>query len=272
MITPILSARALTRTFGGRSASMLGPAEPEVKALDGVDLDLLPGRTMGVVGESGSGKTTLARLFLLLDRPTSGEVLFENRDAASLSVAGKQGFRRRVQPVFQNPYSSLNSRMNVGAVVSEPLRSTGSASGSELRERAAEALRKVGLSPDDVRRFPGEFSGGQRQRIAIARAIASRPDLIILDEPVSSQDISVRAQILNLLKDLQDETGAAFLLITHDLSTLRFMCDEVAVMHRGRIVERGAAKQVCEDPQDTYTRTLLASALSIDGNQSPATP
>jgi ABC-type oligopeptide transport system ATPase subunit len=161
--------------------------------------------------------------------------------------------------------------MRVGAIVAEPLASTSSVSTLECRERAREALAKVGLSPDDARRFPGEFSGGQRQRIAIARATVSRPDLIILDEPVSSQDISVRAQILNLLKDLQDETGAAFLLITHDLSTLRFMCDEVAVMHRGRIVERGATEDVCGAPQAAYTRTLLSSILSIDPDQSQAT-
>ena len=264
MTMPILSARALARTFGRRNASLLGPAEPEVKALDGVDIDLLPGRTLGIVGESGSGKTTLARLLLVLDKPTAGDVLFKGRSATSFDAGDRREFRRRIQPVFQNPYSSLNPRMSVGALVAEPLLSTGSTSGAERRDRVAEALRKVGLSPDDTRRFPGEFSGGQRQRIAIARAIASRPDLVILDEPVSSQDISVRAQILNLLKDLQDETGMAFLLITHDLSTLRFMCDEVAVMHRGRIVERGVAAAVCDTPQDAYTRTLLASVLSID--------
>ncbi len=264
MSEAILSARSLSKTFGGRTASLLGPAEPAVKALEDLDVDLVRGRTLGIVGESGSGKTTLARLLLMLERPTSGEILFNGKPVAAIGAKGRRDFRRRIQPVFQNPYSSLNPRMSVGAIVSEPLLSTGAFSGAQRRQLAGEALARVGLSPDDARRFPGEFSGGQRQRIAIARAIAPQPDLLILDEPVSSQDVSVRAQILNLLKDLQDKTGAAFLLITHDLSTLRFMCDDVAVMHRGRIVEHGTAAQVCVTPRHAYTRTLLSSSLSID--------
>jgi ABC-type microcin C transport system duplicated ATPase subunit YejF len=264
MSEAILSARSVSKLFGGRGAAMLGPSDPAVIALGGVDLDIVRNRTLGIVGESGSGKTTLARLLLLLDRPTSGQILFEGQDAAKLDAAPRKDFRRRIQPVFQNPYSSLNPRMSVGAIIAEPLRSTGAAPVRERRERARESLVKVGLSPDDARRFPGEFSGGQRQRIAIARAIASRPDLVILDEPVSSQDISVRAQILNLLKDLQAETGMAFLLITHDLSILRFMCDDVAVMQGGLIVEQGPASQVCDAPQNAYTQALMASALSID--------
>jgi ABC-type microcin C transport system duplicated ATPase subunit YejF len=265
MSTAILSARGLGKTYGGRSASLLGPAIPAVRALDDAGLDAFAGRTLGIVGESGSGKTTLARLLLLLERPEEGDVLFEGRSIASLDAMQRREFRRRIQPVFQNPYSSLDPRMNVGNIIAEPMAATSAASPAERRERTREALLKVGLSPDDTRRFPGEFSGGQRQRVAIARAIASKPDLIILDEPVSSQDISVRAQILNLLKDLQDETGMGFLLITHDLSTLRFMCDDVLVMHRGRIVERGSAAQVCDQPADPYTQTLVSSVLSIDG-------
>jgi ABC-type oligopeptide transport system ATPase subunit len=264
MSAPILAAKGLGKSFGGRSASLLGPAEPAVRALDGVDLVAHAGRTLGIVGESGSGKTTLARLLLLLDKPSEGEVLFDGRNAAILDAAQRRDFRRRIQPVFQNPYSSLNPRMRVGEIIAEPMAATGAAPLDERRDRAWEALRKVGLSPDDARRFPGEFSGGQRQRIAIARAIASRPELIILDEPVSSQDISVRAQILNLLKDLQEESGAGFLLITHDLSTLRFMCDEVMVMHRGKVVERGPAARICEAPENPYTQELVASVLPID--------
>jgi ABC-type oligopeptide transport system ATPase subunit len=263
-MTAILSAQGVSKTFGGRAASLLGPAEPSIVALDGVDLEIKAGRTMGIVGESGSGKSTLARILLMLEQPGAGEVTFEGRSVRELSAEERRAFRRRIQPVFQNPYSSLNSRMSVGEIVAEPLAATGSATAGERRERARTALAKVGLAPDDTKRFPAEFSGGQRQRIAIARAIASRPDVIVLDEPVSSQDISVRAQILNLLKDLQEETGAAFLLITHDLSTLRFMCDDVAVMHRGRIVERGPAAEICNNPQNAYTQTLLASTLSID--------
>jgi ABC-type oligopeptide transport system ATPase subunit len=264
MTGAILSARSLTKTFGGQRATVLGAAVPRLTALDGVSIDIIRGRTLGVVGESGSGKTTLGRLLLLLDRPSSGEVLFEGHNTATLDARGHREFRRRVQPVFQNPYSSLNPRMTVSAIVSEPMLWSGAADRGERRTRVAEALTSVGLSPDDARRFPGEFSGGQRQRIAIARAIASQPDVIILDEPVSSQDISVRAQILNLLKDIQEQRGVAYVLITHDLSILSFMCDEVAVLHQGKVVELGAAAQVCSAPKHPYTSTLLSSVLSID--------
>jgi ABC-type oligopeptide transport system ATPase subunit len=264
MTDAVLSARALSKTFGGQRATVLGAAVPKLTALDNVSLDIVRGKTLGVVGESGSGKTTLGRLLLLLDQPSSGEVLFDGHNAATLNSASRREFRRRVQPVFQNPYSSLNPRMAVGAIISEPLLWSGAASGEERRACVAEALTSVGLSPGDARRFPGEFSGGQRQRIAIARAIASQPDVIILDEPVSSQDISVRAQILNLLKDIQEQRGVAYLLITHDLSTLSFMCDEVAVLHQGKVVELGPAAQVCSAPKHAYTTTLLSSVLSID--------
>ena len=264
MTGAMLSARSLSKSFGGQRATVLGAAVPRLTALDNVSLDIMRGKTLGVVGESGSGKTTLGRLLLLLDQPSFGEVLFEGRNAALLDAAGRREFRRRVQPVFQNPYSSLNPRMTIGAIVSEPLLWSGAAGREERRARVAEALVSVGLSPDDIGRFPGNFSGGQRQRIAIARAIASQPHVIILDEPVSSQDISVRAQILNLLKDIQEQKGVAYLLITHDLSTLSFMCDEVAVLHQGKVVEHGTAAQVCTAPKHAYTATLLSSVLSID--------
>jgi ABC-type oligopeptide transport system ATPase subunit len=264
MTDAILAARVLSKTFGGQRATALGAAVPKLTALDNVSLDIQRGKTLGIVGESGSGKTTLGRLLLLLDQPSSGEVLFEGRNAAALGASGRRDFRRRVQPVFQNPYSSLNPRMPVGAIISEPLLWSGATNRQARRTRVADALTAVGLSPDDARRFPGEFSGGQRQRIAIARAIASQPDVIILDEPVSSQDISVRAQILNLLKDIQEQRGVAYLLITHDLATLSFMCDDVAVLHQGKVVELGPAAQVCNAPKHPYTATLLSSVLSID--------
>jgi ABC-type oligopeptide transport system ATPase subunit len=263
-MSAMLSARGISKTFGGRLASALGPASPLVQALSNVDVSIEKGRTLGIVGGSGCGKTTLARLLLLLDAPTTGEILFEGIPAVKLEAAQRRDFRRRIQPVFQYPYASLDPRMKIGAIVSEPLLSTGAALAPERRERAYEALVRVGLSPDDAKRFPAEFSGGQRQRIAIARAIASRPDIVILDEPVSSQDISVRSAILNLLKDLQDESGMGFLLITHDLSTLRFMCDEVAVMAHGHIVEQGSAEAVCAAPQHAAARALFASALALD--------
>ncbi len=265
MTGPILSTRNVTRTFPGQGSG--GPGRPAVHALGGVDIDVHTGRTLGVIGESGCGKTTLARLLLMLDKPTSGEIRFEGANVQTLSAAQRREFRRRIQPVFQNPYASLNPRMKVGAIIAEPLLAGGGTTGAQRRERTADALRSVGLTPDDAKRFPSEFSGGQRQRIAIARAVVSRPDLVILDEPVASQDISVRAQILNLLKDLQDETGMGFLLVTHDLSTLRFMCDEVVVMKGGLVVERGPAAQLCDAPQTDYARELFGAALSIDASQ-----
>jgi ABC-type microcin C transport system duplicated ATPase subunit YejF len=262
MSTPILSARNVTRTFPGQGSG--GPGRPPVHALGGVDIDVHVGRTLGVIGESGCGKTTLARLLLMLDRPTSGEILFEGQNVEALTHAQRRDFRRRIQPVFQNPYASLNPRMKVGAIISEPLLVGGGTTSTDRHDRTAAALRSVGLTPEDAKRFPSEFSGGQRQRIAIARAVVSRPDLVILDEPVASQDISVRAQILNLLKDLQDETGRGFLLVTHDLSTLRFMCDDVVVMKGGLVVERGPARELCDAPQTDYARELFGAALSID--------
>ena len=263
-MSALLSARNLSRTFGGARPSMLGHAAPAIQALSQVDLDIEKGRTLGVIGPSGCGKTTLARLLLRLDRATEGAILFEGENVTGLGASQRRDFCRRIQPVFQNPYASLDPRMSIGAIIAEPLLSTGAATAIERRERAHAALGRVGLSPDDAKRFPAEFSGGQRQRIAIARAITSRPDIVILDEPVSSQDISVRAAILNLLKDLQEETGMGFLLITHDLSTLRFMCDDVAVMSEGRIVERGPAAEVCGAPQHAATQALFASALVLD--------
>ena len=256
MTDAILSATGAGRTFETRGG--------RVHALADVDLACVPGRSLGVVGESGCGKTTLTRLLLGLDAPTSGEVRFRGTPITALKGAERKAYRRAVQPVFQNPYSSLNPRLTVGRIVGEPLEVAAEMPRRQRHERVAEVLTAVGLSPDDAARAPAHFSGGQRQRIAIARAIASKPDLLILDEPVSSQDISIRAQILNLLKDLRDAYGLATLFVSHDLATVRFMCDEVLVIYLGRVVERGSGETICTAPRHPYTRALLAAALPPD--------
>lgn len=252
-------SEAILETEGlGRAFKVKGGA---LHALSDVTLSCPPGRSIGIVGESGCGKTTLNRLLLLLDRPTSGTVRFKGRDLATLDTAGLRAYRTAVQPVFQNPYSSLNPRMKVRRIIAEPLKAAGRMSRAEIDARVAEVLDQVGLSVKVADRLPSEFSGGQRQRIAIARALASRPELLLLDEPVSSQDISIQAQILNILKDLQAEYGLATLFVSHDLATVRFMCDEVRVIYLGRIVEEGPAAKICTAPDHPYTAALLAAAL-----------
>jgi len=252
-------SEAILETEGlGRAFKVKGGA---LHALSDVTLSCPAGRSIGIVGESGCGKTTLNRLLLLLDRPTSGTVRFKGRDLATLDTAGLRAYRTAVQPVFQNPYSSLNPRMKVRRIIAEPLKAAGRMSRAEIDARVAEVLEQVGLSVKVADRLPSEFSGGQRQRIAIARALASRPELLLLDEPVSSQDISIQAQILNILKDLQAEYGLATLFVSHDLATVRFMCDEVRVIYLGRIVEEGPAAKICTAPDHPYTAALLAAAL-----------
>lgn len=257
---PILSAVGLERVFTVKHNG----ARAKLHAVTGIDLSLGAGQSIAVVGESGCGKTTLNKLLLALDRPTSGEVRFRGVPLDMLDAAGWRDYRRSVQPVFQNPYSSLDPRMRIGAIVAEPLKSIGGMTRGAIEARVGEVLEAVGLHASDARRFPNEFSGGQRQRIAIARAIASRPSLLLLDEPVSSQDISIRAQILNLIKDLQDEYALGCLFISHDLATIRFMCEEVVVVYLGRIVERGPSDVVCNTPSHPYTKALLAAVLEPD--------
>lgn len=260
MTGAILSARNLGRVF---KVTNNGKRQ-DLHAVTDLSIDLMPGKTLGVVGESGCGKTTLNRLLLLLDTPTQGQVLFNGQDCASLSPETKREFRRAVQPVFQNPFSSLDPRMRVGEIIAEPLTTIPGMDRKAVQRRVGEVLEAVGLRAEDARRFPNEFSGGQRQRIAIARAIASKPQVLMLDEPVSSQDISIRAQILNILKDLQEEYGLGCVFISHDLATVRFMADDVIVMYLGRVIERGTAKAICTTPAHPYTKALLAANLPPD--------
>lgn len=260
MTEAILSARNLGRVFSVRHKGR----KQDLHAVTELDMDLMPGRTLGVVGESGCGKTTLNRMLLLLDSPTTGEVLFNGVESSTLTPEAKREFRRAVQPVFQNPFSSLDPRMRVGQIIAEPLSTIAGMSREAVNQRVGEVLEAVGLRAVDAGRFPNEFSGGQRQRIAIARAIASKPKVLMLDEPVSSQDISIRAQILNILKDLQAEYGLGCVFISHDLATVRFMADDVIVMYLGRVIERGTARSICTEPSHPYTKALLAAALPPD--------
>ena len=230
-----------------------------IRAVDDVSFSIGAGETFGLVGESGSGKTTTGRCILRLTEPTSGEITFKNTDLRALSGRALRQARRHLQIIFQDPYSSLNPRMRVGAIVEEPLVIHRLGTRESRRTRVGELLTLVGLDPADVRKFPREFSGGQRQRIGIARALALEPSLVVCDEPVSALDVSVQAQVVNLLLDLQQRLGLAYLFIAHDLRLVRQVCDRVAVMYRGRIVEVAPAERLFEDPRHPYTRALLSA-------------
>ncbi len=251
----LLQVEHLSRDYLLPRETLLQPP-PRVQALRDVSFTLQAGRSLGIVGESGSGKSTLARLVMALDTPTSGRVLFDGQDLQALPREALRRARRDFQMVFQDPQSSLDPRWRVERIVAEPLAAQG-AGRAECRERAAEALDAVGLRAADLAKYPHEFSGGQRQRIAIARALITRPRLIVADEPVSALDVSVQAQVLNLMQDLQDRHGITYLFISHDLAVVRHLCDEVAVLQAGRIVEQGPAGPLLRDPQHPYTRALL---------------
>lgn len=234
-----------------------------IKAVDGVSVQVSEGETLGIVGESGSGKTTLAKLFLLLERPTAGSLRFDGKEFQAFRRDDLLRYRRSVQAVFQDPYSSLNPRMRVERIVAEPLPSGNGMSRATMRERVGEVLELVGLRRESASLYPHEFSGGQRQRIAIARALVTYPKFIVLDEPVSALDVSIRAQILNLLKGLQETLGLAYVVISHDLAAARYLSTRLAVMYAGKLVETGECDAVYSEPLHPYTQALLSAALPL---------
>jgi oligopeptide transport system ATP-binding protein len=257
--TPLLEVKGLKKYFPIRSGFLWERTVDHVKAVDDVSFLLREGETLGLVGESGSGKSTTGYCVLQLMRPTSGEVIFDGRELTRLKGEDLRLVRRDMQIVFQDPYASLDPRMTVGDIVGEPLVVHGVADRKGRRQRVRELLDVVGFDPNFTNRYPHEFSGGQRQRIGIARALALNPKLIICDEPVSALDVSIQAQILNLLKDLQRDFGLTYLFIAHDLAVVRSMSDRIAVMNRGKIVEEGLAEDVYTHPREDYTKALLAA-------------
>ena len=265
---PLLSVRKLRKYFPVFSKGFFQRRVGYVKAVDDISFDLMPGETLGLVGESGCGKTTTGRTILRALEPTKGEVLFrangETFDLAEMPGKQLKTLRPRMQMIFQDPFSSLNPRMTIGRIVGEPLVIHGMAKGSELKDRVAEMLIKVGLKPEHAVRYPHAFSGGQRQRAGIARSLIMRPSLIIADEAVSALDVSVQAQIINLLEDLQSEFQLTYIFIAHDLSVVKHICDRVAVMYAGKIVELAQTDALFEDPKHPYTKALLSAVPQPD--------
>ena len=264
---PVLSVRNLTKVYGA-STSWVGGNDFAVKAVDDISLDLYPGENLGIVGESGSGKTTLGRLILRTVEPTSGQVTYlgqgEPVDVTGLGKRQLKNFHRDVRLVFQDPFASLNPRMTVKEVIGDPLIVSGKLRGAALEKRVGELLELVGLDPMVMERYPHAFSGGQRQRIGIARALALDPKIIIADEATAALDVSIRAQILDLLLDIQKRLDLSFIFISHDISVVRYFCDRVAVLHRGKLVEMGSAEQICTDPQQPYTKSLISAVPHPD--------
>jgi len=261
---PLLEVTDLVRHYDLPREKLFSPP-PTVKALNGVSFSVQPGRSMGIVGESGSGKSTIARLVMALDKPTSGSVKLQGRDLHMLPREDLRAARRDLQMVFQDPYGSLDPRQTVARIVAEPLEALAEISRAEQRERAGESLAAVGLRSTDMDKYPHEFSGGQRQRIAIARALITRPKLIVADEPVSALDVSVQAQVLNLMQDLQQQFGVSYLLISHDLAVVNHLCDDVCVVFKGQIVEQGPPEQLFRAAEHPYTRTLLDAVMAAPG-------
>ena len=260
---PLLEISNLTKVFALGESVFGGGTTREVRAVDDVTLDIQSGETLGLVGESGSGKSTLGRLVLRLIEPTSGKIVFEGRDLVTASRGEMRRLRRDMQIIFQDPFGSLDPRMRVEDVISEPLIIHETLSRDARRARVAELLRAVGLDQSAMRRFPHEFSGGQRQRIGIARALALHPKFIVADEPVSALDVSVGAQIVNLLAQLQREFGLTYLFISHSMPVVRYLATRIAVMYRGKIVEVGPTEQITERPKHPYTRSLLEATPEV---------
>jgi oligopeptide transport system ATP-binding protein len=265
---PLLEVTDLVKHFPIKRGILIDREVDQVRAVDGISFEVEKGETLGLVGESGSGKSTACRAVLQLIKPTSGSVKFEGREIAGLGRRAMRPLRREMQMIFQDPYASLNPRKRIGQIVGDPLRLQGVARGSGLRREVQELLERVGLAGEHYNRFPHEFSGGQRQRIGIARALALKPKLVICDEPVSALDVSIQAQIVNLLDDLQDELGLAYLFVAHDIGVVRHISDRIAVMNDGKLVEQGTADEVCERPRDEYTKKLLAAVPIPDPRES----
>ena len=255
----LLQVRDLRKEFPVKSGFVMERVTHSVKAVDGVSFEIAEGRTLGLVGESGSGKSTTGYCVLQLIKPTAGSIRFQGKELTELGREQMRKMRRELQIVFQDPYSSLDPRMTVGDIVAEPLEVHGVGGRRDRRARVRELLDVVGFNPDYSNRYPHEFSGGQRQRVGVARALALNPSLIVCDEPVSALDVSIQAQILNLLKDLQRDFGLTYLFISHDLAVVRSMSDDIAVMKDGKLVETGTADEVYEHPKHEYTRTLLTA-------------